>query len=432
MLQISSQLTNEMSSLYRRPASRMTVEQYFPDWEPRITGLSLGKYEQYAVGHAAITIINGNGTDSDIIFRARSGSYADPQDGILYVASIGGEDLADAENWESLWVDSGISGVVYSAWTTNSGAAHGGSIAIAHNAIGGSVRVFYFANSGQVKYADFEYDGTFISSGTITSHPVDASMQLGSCRHDEVFVTFFEQVEQGYATWHKPIYGTNIKRYYYSSGWHADTSFLFHTHAEAILKDEQAYDAATTEIVQQWGKRPHGGLAVNEIDSDTACVSLGMTFWKRYGYNTHNQGLLSFIYYRDSGGIWRRNFESGVSDYTQSMRTSYDVFAKNSIVDGTNFVVWSRNDEPLDLEQANGSERLPRLREVVVAKIDPTGRNLTQFQSLGPQDDLTSASIVAANHDGEKRLFAIGWRGVYESTPATFICVVPELSLIHI
>ena len=425
MLQTSPTLTNEMNSLHRKPASQLTVEQYLPEWEPRITGLSPGKFEQYALGHAAVLIQNGNGAGNDIIFRVRVGSFADPQSSFMYVASIKGADLGNAAGWESLWVDSTISDAVYPAWISNSGANYGGALAAAVDTQSQTVRVFYFSVGGYIKFADFNYNGVLLTSGSIASHPVDASMQLASCRFDEVFVSSFQQVEPGYASWHKPIYGTRINRYYYSSGWQSDGSFLFHTHAESILKNTQDYDAPNEEIVAQWGKRLNGGLAANQIGGNIVVVSFGVTFWRRWGYNTHSQGLMSFLYYRDSG-LWQRGLESGVADYAKSMRVSYDTFAKNSIVDDANFIVWSRNDEPLDIEQADGNERIPRLREVVYAKIDPTGKYITQFQSLGPQDDLTGASIVAARHGTSKYLFAIGWRGVYESIPASFVCTVPD------
>jgi hypothetical protein len=54
------------------------------------------------------------------------------------------------------------------------------------------------------------------------------------------------------------------------------------------------------------------------------------------------------------------------------------------------------------------------------------GKAISQFQYLGPQDELTAASIVAANHAGVKTLFAIGWRYVYQSPAAAFLCSVAD------
>ena len=426
-ISISPTLQTEMESLERLPVSRITVERFMPQWEAKISGLSAGKLEQYAHGHAALVVPDLNGAGEDCIFRARSGSFANPQNGILYIAFIENAELESPEDWEDEWTNTGISGLMYPAWTANSEAEFGASIAVAYDSTSGHFRVFVFTQDGNLHYYDFAHNGSAQGNGVIDTHPIDAAMQLGSCKFDEVFVLFHDEVEPGYAEWHKPVYGAKIVRYYYSSGWQTDNSFLYHTHADGhAVKDGVNFDDPSTETVTQWGKRPCGGMAVNQIDGNTVCVSLGMTWWRRWGYNTNSQGLFSYIYYRDSGGIWRRNFEEGIADYAKDLRFSVDCFARGSSVAGNQVVVWSRNDEPLDLEQTNGAERIPRLREVVYAKLDPTGRYLTHFQRLGSQDDLAAASIVEVDHNGERKLFALGWRGVYESPAASFLCTVPS------
>ena len=78
---LSAALTTEMNSLARTPAARVTVERWQPEWTARLSGLSAGELERYAHGHAAAVYPDGNGAGEDILLRARSGSYANPQDG---------------------------------------------------------------------------------------------------------------------------------------------------------------------------------------------------------------------------------------------------------------------------------------------------------------------------------------------------------------
>jgi len=73
------------------------------------------------------------------------------------------------------------------------------------------------------------------------------------------------------------------------------------------------------------------GLAANQVDTNTVIISAGFTFWRRYGYNTHNQGVLSFLYYRDSN-LWQRNFEVGLSDYVAE-RLDFDAFVRGSKIE---------------------------------------------------------------------------------------------------
>ena len=128
---LSSTLNTEMNSVDRSPASRVTVERWLPEWTNRISGLSGGKTEQYAHGHAVAVVANHRGAGEDLIFRARSDSFSSPQDGILYVSRITGSNLNDPTTWDSLWVSTSITGLMYPAWTANSGASHGGSLAVA-------------------------------------------------------------------------------------------------------------------------------------------------------------------------------------------------------------------------------------------------------------------------------------------------------------
>lgn len=419
-LSLSPTLTAEQASLLRRPAGKLTVEQFLPRWTEQIAGQA----GQYAHGHAAAVAPNGAGAGEDVLFRARSNG------GLLEIAALSGTNLDDPTGWEALFTSSGLSGLVDPEWSADSGAAYGGSVAAVWRPEGGSVfRVFYFSTAGALRYADFNTAGSLTGQGDIaTGLSVDASLQLGACRADELFVLRTEQVEPGYAAWHKPIYGTKVYRYAYSGGsWTVDASFHFHTHAEGnLVKDNPDYDAPDTAVIGQWGSRPCGGLAVNEIDADTVAISYGQTYWKRWGYNTSSQGLQSFLYYRD-GGVWRRSSESGVYDFGEDdPRLSFDVMARGSAIEGNQVVVWSRLDEPLQNTQAEGATYIPRLREVVYAKFDSTGRNLTQFQSLGPQADLTAATLLAVNHAGSKTLYALGWQAVYSSPPAAFLCDVPE------
>ncbi len=432
---LSSTLTAEMDSPDRTPAMQVTAERWLPEWTAKISGLSGGQTEQYAHGHAAAVYPDGNGAGEDILFRARSGSYASPQNGTLYVARIMGTDLDDPTTWDSLWASTGISGLMYPAWTANSGASHGGSLAVAVWDNGGTPtgRVFYITNGGSLRYIDVNLSSGAISGPTtIASLGTGvqlASMQIAAVKYDEVFVLVNQLVESSLAAWHKDIYGSFIRRYYLSGSWQADNSFHFHTHAEGgLLRDgplegSDFGDTSADGVTAQWGKRWGGGLAANQIDANTVLVALGLTFWRRWGYDTHSQGLMSFIYHRDSGW-WERGPEAGGADFTEGNRLDFDSLARGCQVEGQNFIIWNRSSEPADYDQVASGVSLPRIQEVVYAKVADDGKYLTQFQYLGDQDDLTAASLVAVNHGGGKLLYALGWRSVFESPPAAFICSV--------
>lgn len=451
---LSSTLTTEMASLSRRHASRATVEQWLPEWSPVLSGLSSSKQEQYAHGHAAAVAPNANGAGEDVLFRCRSGHYNAAGDSVgnsyLYISVLKGTDLDNPANWDSKWTNAGAAGLMWPAWTANSGGQYGGSLACVWT--GSVFRVFFSTSSGYIYQLDFNTSGAQVGAlvqvaALGTNSLRLASMQFASCNANELFVAmigltsdFTLEDPTPTATWQKPVYGSMLYRYVWSgAAWVQDARFPFYTHMEcALMRDSQfkfggdgtGYgndvwgNGSANAITAQWGKRPCGGLAANEIDANTVVVSAGFTFWKRYGYNTHNQGILSFTFYRDSG-LWERNFEAGLSDYVNE-RLDFDAFARGCKVEGNNFLVWSRNVEPSDFDQLDTTQSLPRTREVVYAKISADGKFLTQYQYLGSQDDLTSAAIVAVNHAGSKSLYALGWRAVYKSDPAGFACTVPN------
>lgn len=438
----------DLNSLVRHPASRATSELFMPEWTPMEAGLTALKYEQYAHGHAAVVAVNGNGAGEDIIFRARSGSAANPHDGLLYVSVIKGADLANPATWDTLWIaanylGAGFTDLMYPAWYNNTIAVpqnNGGSIAVVWS--GTFFRVFFVQINGWLYYADFNTSGAATTSYMtvadlgITTYQI-TSMQLAACSYNEVFVLKTQLIEGSLdVIWHKPLYGSMICRY---SGnlmaWTASpTTFQFSYQAEAALVRDHQLDygpnpnewgsGAAGAIITQWGKRPCGGLAANLLDSTTVVVSAGFTFWKRYGYDTHSQGIISYIYHRDSGQ-WEKGVEADTSDYVAE-RLDYALFARGSNIEGNNILVWSRSVEPSDYSQQEASQALPRVREVVYAKFSPDGKALTQHQYLGSQDDLTAATIVAATHAGIKWLYALGWSAVLRSPPASFLCSDPH------
>ncbi|MCK6625505.1 MAG: hypothetical protein L6R45_10055 [Anaerolineae bacterium] len=438
---LSPTLTTEMGSLSRRHASKATVERWLPEWTPKISGLSANKYEQYAHGHAACEAANANGSGEDVLFRARSGSWSDPFDGVLYIAVIKGTDLDDPTTWESKWAHTGQGGLMRPAWYNNVEsipASNGGSIAAAWS--GSFFRVFFCHTNGNLYYRDYNTSGGLVTGTTlVASLGTDtysmASMQIASCAWNEVFVLRTELIEASQASWHKPIYGSTIHRLSWTgSAWTDWPAFPFtYQHEAALVRDSQlTYGAAPNEwgaasaqkIIAQWGKRPCGGLAANDLGDNRVVVSAGFTFWRRYGYDTHNQGILTYIYDR-SNGQWERGVETDISDYVGE-RLDYAVFARGSKIDGKNVLVWSRYVEPSDYDQLEASLSLPRVREVVYAVFDATGKALTQYEYLGDPGDLTCASLVALNHAGQKFIYALGWRAVYQSPPAALLCTVPS------
>lgn len=423
-------LDDEMDSANRQPASQVTVERWLPEWTARISGLSGGATEQYAHGHGVAVAPNGSAAGEDIICRARSGSYANPQDGKLYIAIIRDANLDTPANWESHWVDTGITGLMYPAWTANSGAAHGGSIAVVHS--GTDFRVFYLLAGGDLRYIDVSYAGGASGSalidniGTGVQH---ASMQIAACSHTEVFILLNWQVEASLVGWQPPVYGSHIRRYRFAGSWGYDDSFPFHLQAEGGLVRDDADkgadfgDASAADFVAQWGKRMCGGLGACQVDANTVLVSVGLTTWRRWGYDTHSQGVMTFIYHRDADW-WERGPESDILDFNEDSRLQFTGLVRAWQIEGWNFISWNRYTEPSDYEQVTTGISLPRINETVMAKISADGRALTQFLYLGGVDELSAAVVIVVNHGGSKKLYALGWRSVYEAEPAAFLCSV--------
>jgi len=452
-------MTTEMESLDRDLTSQVTIEQWLPEWDEKLSGLTAAKNEQYAHGHAVavydqipgssgssglfsllqrISSPGGASETESIIFRARSGSRADPQDGHLYIAIIADTDLDDPTTWDTLWVDISVTSIgfiniMHPAWSADSGVAYGGSIAVAvwNNSGTPYGRVFYIRSNYYLYHIDINLSTGSVGIPTAIAYLGSAqqlaSMQIACCKYDEVFVTINSQVEAGLAAWHNDIYGTHLRRFYFSGGWQTDDSFPFHTCAEGgVLRDtpDEGNDFSATScdgLTTQWGKRPCGGLAINNIDDNTVVVSIGLTWWRRWGYDTHAQGLTSFIYYRDSG-LWQRGFESGRADFNEDGRLDYDVFSRGFSIEGRQFVAWSRYSEPSDYIQAETAQTIPRTRETVFARLSPDGKFLTDYIYLGNPDDLTAPAIIAVNHNGSKKLYAIGWYAIYESEPSAVLC----------
>lgn len=444
---LSTHLTNEMASLNRSHAAALTVESFWPSWTAKISGLSGNAYEQYAHGHAVTSldvgsssVINaggffqffpfrlrhGNqtGVAETIIFRARSGSYADPQSGALYISIITGSDLDDPTTWESLWTSTGVTGLMYPAWTADSGASHGGSIDVVawDNAGTNTGRVFYITSGGNLRYRDYNLDTGALIGSTVTIASLGtgrqlSSMQLAACSYDEVFVLKTEQVEASQAAWQKDLYGTNLVRYSYDGTWSEDTDnpWPYHSCMDGhAVKDSIDEDATTSDTTDQWNKRPCGGLAAFEIDTNTVLVSFGAIHWRRHGYWTNNAAMRSWLYHRDSGW-WQEGPEIDRADFVNGQRLKLPMFAKASTVGGEHVLTWSRLVEPADFEQDNDNLNLTRMREVVFAKVSDDGQRLTHWTRLGDQDNLTGAGLIQVTRSGTTKLYAIGWRSVYES-----------------
>jgi hypothetical protein len=203
---------------------------------------------------------------------------------------------------------------LWPAWVANSGGQYGASLACVWT--GSVFRVFYATTSGYIYQRDFNTSGAAVG-GAVQVAALGAnsmrlaSMQFAACSPNELFVAmigltsdFTLEDPTPTATWQKPVYGSMLYRYVWNgSSWILDGRFPFYTHMEcALMRDSQfafggdksGYgndvwgNGSANAITAQWGKRPCGGLAVNEIDANTVVVSAGFTFWKRYGYNTHN------------------------------------------------------------------------------------------------------------------------------------------------
>lgn len=422
-LDLSTALTGEMGSLHRRPAARLTVERFLPEWSQLIAGSETVKY---AHGHAAAVAKDAAGPGEDILFRARV------MNGQLFIANIQGADFENPAYFESRFGSVSLTGLMEPAWTTNDGAAYGGSVATVawNNAGTWTGRVFCISTTGDICYRDLHLiTGGGLGSGVIEAAVSNlASAQIAACGPNEIFVLCQEQVEPAQAEWHKPIFGSYLRRYTWNgSAWVQDANpFLFHTHAEAhLIKDGPAYDASSEEQEAQWGFRPCGGLAVCELSDDLVLVAAAVRYFYRKAYQTHTASVVGFLYHRDNG-VWERAFDNDEADYDLEQQLWVDAFVRGMEIDGRQVLSWVRLLEPVDTEQIAGGEHVPRLMEAVYARVSKDGRDVTQFQYLGDPEDLAAATIVAVNHAGVKTLYALGWQAVLQSEPAAFLCDVPE------
>jgi hypothetical protein len=427
---LSAGLTAEMDSLDRHVSTSLTAERWLPKWTAKISGLTDGKTEQYAHGHAAAVAVDANGPGEDIVFRARSGSATTPQNTGLYIQIIKGAALETPENWTT-WTYTGISGLMCPAWTVDNGNSYnGGSIAVAVWDNGGTWtgRVFYTTHAaGYLRCADFNLATGAAIGGEVTIATLGTgvqlySMQIASCRPTEVFALLYTQVEASQAAWQKAIYGTTVQGYAYSGSWAPSSwPFPYHTLMDGgLVKDTSNYDSGGTLTAAQWGKRPCGGLAVSEVDANTVVVTFGAIHWRRRGYWTNNTGLRSFIYHRNSGW-WEQGAEVDKCDFVSAQRIKLPMFARGCQVDGNNIIVWSRLVEPSNFQQTEAAPSLARVRDVVFARLSADGRYFTHFERLGEQDDFTAASLVKVNHAGGQKLYALGWRSVSESDMAAAV-----------
>jgi hypothetical protein len=419
-ISLSAALTAEMNSLSRRPAAALTVERFLPEWSQQVAG---SETVHYAHGHAACVVEDGNGAGEDILFRARVTAA-----GELQIAILKGVDLETPSSWDGLWTSTGLTGLVYPHWVSDAGVEYGGSVACAFASGSSTFRVFVFNSAGEVKNYDFDTDGSLTATRTVAALAADEAMQLASCVDSEVFILRHEQVEQSHAAWHKPVYGSTVRRYTFDGAdWNLDGNpFLFHTHAEGhLVKDGPAYDAGSDDQVAQWGFRPCGGLGAISLSNDTALVVVGLRYFYRKAYKTHTQSIIGWLYHRDNG-VWERAFDNDEADYDLEQQLWLDGFARGMTVDGRPIITWVRLVEPADTEQLAAGLHIPRVLEAVYAKVSDDGRHVTQFQYLGLPQHLAGASIVALNHDGTKFLYALGWQMVLKSEPSYFLCDVPD------
>lgn len=415
---LSAALDAEMDSLHRRPAAKLTAERFLPAWNERVAGSDTVKY---AHGHAAIVVPDEEG--EDILCRARI-----TPEGRLQTCVLSGATLANPATWDSLWIDSSITTGAPPAWQAEG--AKGGSIAVTWLEQFNLFRVFFFAThgGGRLLYVNVNQAGQAGTPGGIDYLAADEAMQLAAVGPEEVFVLRHEQVEPAQADWHKPVYGSTIRRYYIDNNqWVLDSNpFLFHTHAESHLaKDGPAYDASSEGQEAQWGFRPCGGMGACEIDDNTILVSIAQRYFYRKAYQTHTASVVGFLYHRDNG-VWERAWDNDEADYDLENQLWLDGFVRGSQIDGRNVLTWVRLTEPADTEQLAASAHIPRLHETVYARVSDNGRDLGQFQYLGDPQHLSSATLVAINHAGTKKLYALGWQAVYESEPAAYLCDVPE------
>lgn len=421
-----SSLTDEMNNLVRSPVSTMTVERWIPDWDS-VYGADLNIY---AYGHSAIVIDDPASPGNSIVFRARYGTAANPSEDSLFVQVIRGANL-DNPAWGT-WTASYIGQEFPTPmWTANSGRGYGGGMAVASD---NTYFYVFFFSVAQNKILLLSYDLNGASAGGIqTVLTLDStyypSMIITAISPTEIYVAHNEQVEPSHAAvWHYPVYGSFLKRVYYNgSAWVTDNSFHHHTHMECgVLRDSIAnganWDSTTDVKLQaQWGHRFTGGIAALKLDEERTLVVIGATFWRRYAYDVHTQGIIGFIHHKNAG-LWEpATMQAGMADYIEGIRIQFDTFLTPSVVNGNLILTWNRNTETGDTEQTNLAELLPRLQETVFAKVHSSGKAISQYMYLGHPHDMTGANLGLVKRNGVYKLYAFGYEVVYRSDPAAMI-----------
>jgi len=385
-----------MTNLFKTPKASLTTEPFIPCF----TELIHDSANDYRLYHTACVMKNGK------LFRARATS-TNLQWSITTVVT---------PNWRSIAIANLANyGQVFACCPK----ADGGVRLIVTKKEGGNFRLavidFSVVSGNPDQYEIVHNGGQPINGLTDTA-------QIGIVSENEIWVHYGSSlVEPRGNIWQTDILGSSFTRYTMGANptiWNTVYNFPFLTHASAGQVTSEP--GGNSDLVNlQWGYIPHGGLSVNEIDSDTVVISVGMTFWRKFGFDTHRQGLMTFIYHRGSG-LWERGDETGAEDYEIDMRLNVDCFASGSKIEGNNFVIWNRLHEPASYDQLSTTANIPRHHGTYYAKLSANGRYLSQYQYLGDSRKLTGAKLVKFNG----KLYAIGYEAVYEAPLANWLCRV--------
>ncbi|MCP4708117.1 MAG: hypothetical protein GY869_05805, partial [Planctomycetes bacterium] len=397
---IPKALKDRCDHLIQQPTVDVTIERWLPRWaEMCNVEIIAGENSHYAFGHSACV-------SSSALFRCRTGDEYFPHTGRLFVAIISGNDLNYPHNFENHWINTDIDNLLTPV--NDEPNSPGGMLDCIDDPGNSRFLVLGVTDSGRLNLYRIPYSygaGTpsYSTITTLTEQDMYGA-QFAFVSATEFYLHRLKQVEPaipGTGGWgEQSIWGSFIERYVYSGGWKLDDSFYFHTHAESGLARDSQFgnnfsDATASDVTKQWGFRPNGGFAIFPR-TNGRIVAIGRTFWRRYGYNTHNQNIASYIHYHQAG-LWERGFEIGNADFEDGYRLDYDSFARGSMVGTRQILVWTRLLEPSDFMQEADSIVIPRNSEVVYAVIDETGKNISSWQYLGDPRYLNCAKILKIN-----------------------------------
>lgn len=406
---IPQELQFDDNTMVMSPTARVTIERRLPAWESIVTD----SVATPKIGHTAIL-------EGDNIIRFR---YKTNGTGIEY--AIINTQTASQSDWDT-WVSLNVTSSRKPMW--ESGDTHYGAMLDVVLISPTNYRLFYFYDNTTLNHIDISISGSTLSTSNqktvmsgldkYTSYvsAVSSSVVYVSARHvdrdpavkqslisDRVRTVVYKMVYDG-SSWSTSTTPTKYPAYNIESNAYRDN---FVCRSDADETNVIMNNSSATELISRWGYRPGGGLhAVRNQDGSSTIIYAG-TFWNKFGMGNHAHGLHYFIE-NDNG--WMKLRDIGTADYDDDMQLFYDAYVSGS----GNLVTWVSVSEPGYFKQYNDAVGVPRITETVVAKLDSTGKYLTEPMRIGGLE-YAGAKIVEL---ADGTLYCLGYTAVQWSPPA--------------